>query len=106
MRRNPKVIEAYTSKLKRPHWLGYLYQQMAFCGWTSLFWLPRLRQPTLVLGGRDDPLVPLVNSRILAWLIPRAKLHIVNDGHLFLMTGSQVATPLIRKFLLASSHSG
>jgi poly(3-hydroxyalkanoate) depolymerase len=106
VRRDPKAIEAYASNLRRPHWLGYLHQQMAFCGWTSLFWLPRLRQPTLVLGGRDDPLVPLVNSRILAWLIPRAKLQIVNDGHLFLMTGSQAATPLIRKFLLAPSHSG
>jgi poly(3-hydroxyalkanoate) depolymerase len=105
VRRDPKVIKAYVSKLKRPHWLGYLYQQMAFCGWTSLFWLPQLRQPTLVLGGRDDPLVPLVNSRILAWLIPRAELHIVNDGHLLLMTAPQTATPLIRKFLSAPLRS-
>ena len=104
VRRDPSVIMAYMARLKRPHWLGYLYQQLAFCGWSSLLWLPRLRQPTLVLAGRDDPLAPLANSRILAWLIPRAKLHIVNDGHLFLTTGSQSATPLIRQFLSARAH--
>ena len=40
-------------------------------GWTSLPWLWRLRQPTLVLAGDDDPIVPLVNGRILARLHPR-----------------------------------
>ena len=104
LRRDPTIIEQYTAKLKRPHWLGYLYQQLAFCSWSSLLWLTRLRQPTLVLGGRDDPLAPLANARILAWLIPRAKLHIVNDGHLFLMTGSLSAAPLIRQFLLAPGY--
>ena len=89
------------SRLKPPHWLGYLYQQLAICGWTSLFWLPLLRQRTLVLAGRDDPLAPVINSRVLASLIPRAKLHIVNDGHLFLMTGAHTAAPVIRRFLVA-----
>ena len=101
VRRNPEIMQAYTSKVKAPHWLGYLHQQIALCGWTSLFWLPLLRQRTLVLAGRDDPLAPVINSRILASLIPRAKLHIVNDGHLFLMTGAHNAAPVIRTFLMA-----
>jgi poly(3-hydroxyalkanoate) depolymerase len=99
--RNPEIMKAYTARLKPPHWLGYLYQQLAICGWTSLFWLPLLRQRTLVLAGRDDPLAPVINSRILASLIPQAKLHIVDDGHLFLMTGAHAVAPLIRTFLLA-----
>jgi poly(3-hydroxyalkanoate) depolymerase len=98
--RNPELMKAYTSKLKPPHWLGYLYQQIAICRWTSLFWLPLLRQRTLVLAGRDDPLAPVINSHILASLIPRAKLHVVNDGHLFLLTGAHTAAPVIRTFLL------
>lgn len=101
VRRNPKLMRDYASKLQHPHWLGYFYQQMAFWGWSSMFWLPLLRQPTLVLGGTDDPLVPIVNTRMLAWLIPKAKMHLVDDGHLFLMTSSKTTTPLIRDFLAA-----
>jgi poly(3-hydroxyalkanoate) depolymerase len=105
VRRNPDLIESYVSRLKPPHWLGYLYQQIAFWGWSSLPWLPRLRQPTLVLGARDDPLAPLANSRVLAKLIPGARLHIVDDGHLFVMTGAHSVAPVIRDFLLAPAQS-
>jgi hypothetical protein len=37
---------------------------LAMAGWTSLPLLWSLRQPTLVLMGSDDPLVPPVNGRI------------------------------------------
>jgi pimeloyl-ACP methyl ester carboxylesterase len=84
---------------KSPHWLGYLYQQMAFWGWTSLPWLPLLPQPTLILSGKDDPLVPVINGRILAALIPRARLELVDDGHLFLLTNPSRIVPTIRDFL-------
>ena len=65
---------------------GYAAQLYAITGWTSLPWLCRLRQPTLVLAGDDDPIVPLVNGRILARLIPDARLHVVRGGgHLFVL---------------------
>ncbi len=54
--------------------LGYLYQLAAVACWTSLFFLPLIRQPTLVMGGDSDPLVPVTNARILAGLIPNATL--------------------------------
>jgi pimeloyl-ACP methyl ester carboxylesterase len=39
-----------------------------------------------VLAGGDDPIVPLINGRILARCLPRARLHvIVGGGHLFLL---------------------
>ena len=85
----------------RPHWLGYLFQQLAFWGWSSLPWLRTLRQPTLMLAGNDDPLIPLVNARILARLIPRARLEVVDDGHLLLMSSARKVAPLIRTFLAA-----
>ena len=62
---------------KPPSMSGYLAQLFAITGWTSLPWLGRLRQPTLVLAGDDDPIVPLVNGRMLARLIPDARLHVV-----------------------------
>ena len=99
VRRNPRLIREYSARSKAPHWLGYLYQQLAFWGWSSLPWLPLLPQPTLVLAGNDDPLVPLINARILAGLIPRARLEVVDDGHLFLLSNPRGVAPSIRRFL-------
>ena len=99
VRRNPKLVENHRSLLSRPHWRAYLYQQLALLGWSSLPWLPFLKQRTLVLAGNDDPLIPLVNARLMAKLIPRSQLHVVDDGHLFMITHPERVTPLIRGFL-------
>ena len=72
--------------VERPSVRGYLGQMYAIAGWTSLPWLHRLRQPTLVMAGDDDPIVPLLNGRILVRRIPDARLHVVDGGgHLFLL---------------------
>jgi pimeloyl-ACP methyl ester carboxylesterase len=49
--------------------------------------------------GRDDPLVPPVNGRILARLIPNARLQMIDDGHLFMVTRSVEAAMAIEAFL-------
>jgi pimeloyl-ACP methyl ester carboxylesterase len=49
--------------------------------------------------GRDDPLVPLINGRIVARLIPNAQLEIIDDGHLFMVTQPQERAKRIEKFL-------
>ena len=41
---------------------GYLYQLTASAGWTSLPVLRLIRQPTLILAGDDDPIIPLANA--------------------------------------------
>jgi len=59
-----------------------------------------LRQPTLVLAGDDDPIVPLINGRILAWLIPHAQLHIVRGGgHLFVLEHPESVAARVAEFL-------
>jgi pimeloyl-ACP methyl ester carboxylesterase len=79
---------------------GYVAQLYAIAGWTSLPWLPRLRPPTLVLAGDDDPIVPLVNGRILHRLIPGARLHVVRGGgHLFLLDQPAETAALVTEFL-------
>ena len=79
---------------------GYLAQLYAIAGWTSLPWLSRLRQPTLVIAGDDDPIVPLVNGRLLNRLIPDARLHIVDGGgHLFLLERPAEIADLVTRFL-------
>ena len=78
---------------------GYLYQHAAGLGWTSLPFLPLIRQPTLVLAGDDDPIIPLANARILAALIPGARLHIYHGGHLELVARPGLLAPVVAGFL-------
>jgi poly(3-hydroxyalkanoate) depolymerase len=80
---------------------GYWMQILAIAGWTSLPYLPRLRQPTLILAGDDDPIIRLTNARIMARLIPNAGLHVYPDGHLALVTNPTALAPIITTFLAA-----
>jgi hypothetical protein len=43
--------------------------------------------------------VPVVNGRILASLIPDARLVTVDDGHLFLVTSASKSGAMISEFL-------
>jgi poly(3-hydroxyalkanoate) depolymerase len=78
---------------------GYYYQLLSGIGWTSLPWLPRLRPPTLILAGDDDPIIPLVNARIMHRLIPRSELHIYHGGHLELAAHPERIAPVVEAFL-------
>jgi pimeloyl-ACP methyl ester carboxylesterase len=70
--------------------------------WTSLPWLPAILQPTLVVAGDDDPITPLINHRVMARMIPRARLHIVRGGgHLALLDSPDLVAPEIVAFLRA-----
>jgi len=78
---------------------GYYYQLMAAAGWTSLPLLPLLRQPTLVLAGDDDPIIPLVNARIMDRLIRRSTLRMYSGGHLELIAEPGRLAPVVEEFL-------
>ena len=76
---------------------GYFLQLLAGVGWTSLPALPLIRQPTLILAGNDDPIIPLVNARIMRTLLPHASLHVYDDGHLGLLTAADELGPLVSR---------
>jgi pimeloyl-ACP methyl ester carboxylesterase len=78
---------------------GYYYQLLASAGWTSIPFLHSLRQPTLVLTGDDDPLIPPINGRLLATLMPNARLHVYRGGHLALAADPGLLVPVIEEFL-------
>src|SRR6185312_4361882 len=78
---------------------GYLYQLAAGAGWSSLPILPLIRQQTLILAGADDPIIPLINARVMNRLLPNARLHVYPDGHLGLLTRANELAPLISRFL-------
>jgi poly(3-hydroxyalkanoate) depolymerase len=78
---------------------GYLLQLLAGVGWTSLPFLPLIRQPTLILTGSDDPIIRVINGRIMAALLPRAELQVFDDGHLGLVTKADELAPVVASFL-------
>ncbi|WP_130290321.1 alpha/beta fold hydrolase [Pseudonocardia sediminis] len=80
-------------------WRGYACQLLAGAGWTSLAFLPRLRQPTLVLAGDDDPIIPLANAHIMTTLIPGARLHVYRGGHIDLVAAPERLAPVVEEFL-------
>jgi poly(3-hydroxyalkanoate) depolymerase len=83
-----------------PSLRGYFYLLWAIQGWTALPWLWSIQQPTLVLGGDDDRILPLCNSRILARCIRNARLEVVRGGgHMFLLHQAREVAPYIEEFL-------
>ncbi len=82
-----------------PDGLGFLYQLAAGAMWTSLPWLWTLRQPTLILHGREDRVVPVVNAHLLGALIPDARVHLLPGGHLSLITHARAAAEPVDAFL-------
>jgi poly(3-hydroxyalkanoate) depolymerase len=98
-RKDPSMIGRHAEAMFGARGMGYLYQLLAMVGWTSLPWLSSVRQPTLVLMGSDDPLVPVANGAILARLIPNARLEVIDDGHLFIVAQPQETARRIERFL-------
>jgi poly(3-hydroxyalkanoate) depolymerase len=83
-----------------PTMLGYGQQLFALSGWSSLPWLHRIAQRTLIICGDDDPLVPRLNAHILARLIPQSELHLVpRAGHLWLLDHAPLGAALVEQFL-------
>jgi poly(3-hydroxyalkanoate) depolymerase len=79
--------------------IGYYMQLLCGLGWTSVPFLPLLKQPTLVLSGSDDPLIRTTNAHILGHLIPHSETIIYEGGHLAMVTEASDIAPLIESFL-------
>jgi poly(3-hydroxyalkanoate) depolymerase len=82
---------------------GYYYQLLAGAGWTSLPLLPLIRHPTLVMAGDDDPIIPLINARIMHRLIPGSELHVYRGGHLDAIADPGRLAPVVEAFLTAQT---
>jgi len=99
MRTEPELVRSM--HIRRPtDTLRALYRMAPLLGWTSLPWLWAIGHPTLVVAGDDDPVTPLVNHRVIATLMPRAKLHVAKGGgHLVLLDSAEQVGPVIAGFL-------
>ena len=100
MRDHPELAARLLAASDRPpSRRGYLYQLLTGAGWSSLPALPFIRQRTLIIAGRDDPIVPLANAYVMERLLPRARLHVVDDGHLALITQADALGSAVSEFL-------
>lgn len=71
--------------------------------WSSLPWLARLTQRTLVIAGTADALVPADNADMLAAIMPDARTYLVRGGgHLCVVDRAAETGRIITNFLNAS----
>ncbi len=93
------LLQVHAEAQRSPSHRGYFYQLLAIWGWTSWHRLHRVRVPTLVLVGADDPIVPPVNGRIVAARLKRATLETVDCGHLFVLTRPRETARRVERFM-------
>jgi poly(3-hydroxyalkanoate) depolymerase len=99
VRDDPSMIKRlFDRQLMAGSRVGYLHQLLAGAVWTSLFALPLVRQQTLIIAGLDDPIIPVVNARIMGWLLPHATVHLHRGGHIDLITNAAELAPAIELF--------
>ena len=102
VRTHPEYAREFADSIRSGGSRSYFYQMLGAMGWTSLPWLCLLRQPTLIMSGDDDPLVPPINAQIMHRLIPHSQLYIFHDGHLGLGTKARELSHVVGQFLTAS----
>ena len=101
IRTDDSALDGHIERLQAPSRRGYLYQALTMWGWTSLAWLRHLEQPTLIIQGEDDPMVPNINAHIMACLLPDARLEFVDCGHMLILTRIPQISSMIRNFMVA-----
>lgn len=90
----------HIDSLMPPDPKGYIYQLLAFAGWSSLPFIRFLKMPSLIIMGDEDSIVPVANGHILNFALPDARLHIIEGGgHLFLVTRADETAQIIHGFL-------
>src|SRR6201996_3784059 len=105
LRTEPGLI--HSLRIRRPSdTQAGLYRMTSLFGWSSLPWLWAIRHPALILCGDDDPITPLINSQIMAALMPHARLEVIRGGgHLMLLDSPARVAPLVTRFLAGPATS-
>ena len=101
---DPTVAREFADKMRPGDGRGYFFQMLTGAGWTSILWLRCLRQPTLIVSGDDDRLIPVINAKVMRRLIPRAQLHLFHGGHLGLVLQANELAPIIAAFLAGTAR--
>ncbi|MFY2824210.1 alpha/beta fold hydrolase [Ruegeria sp. MALMAid1280] len=95
----PALFREYAENAIRPSLKGYFAQVNALCCWSSIPWFGQLMQPTQIIGGAFDTLIPIANQMLLAALKPDSSFRIFNAGHLLMYSHRSEVGELVTEFL-------
>lgn len=98
-RHDKKHLKTHRAHVIAPSIVGYFFQLCTISGWTSIHWLHQIRQPTLIMAGDDDPLIPIKNAKYMASRIPNSQLEVMHCGHMFMLTLSTYTAEVVSDFL-------
>jgi 3-oxoadipate enol-lactonase len=99
---DPALIEEAMSKrtAMAASPVGHRRQLQASMRWSSLTRLPGLHVPTLVLHGDHDRLIPDLNGKLIARLIPGASFHSIKGaGHVYSTDAPGEAARVVVRFI-------
>ncbi len=98
-RRSRALVEQQNELMSPPALTAYFSQLVAINS-PSNYWLARkINAPTLVLSGKDDPIVPAVNATLTMRRLKNAQ-HVEFDcGHLFVLTRQEAVCASTNAFL-------
>jgi pimeloyl-ACP methyl ester carboxylesterase len=78
-----------------------MLQMHAVAGHNTAARLPNVTVPTLIVHGTEDRMLPVVNGRLLARLIPHARLEVLDGiGHMFWWEQPERSAALVRSHVL------
>lgn len=102
VRDHPELVEILQSGSPATS-CGYAFQWLAGVSGTFTPVYPLISQPTLVIACDDDPIIPVVNGRIISLAIPAARLEVVAGGHLLMLTDPATIASIVEPFLAKRS---
>ncbi len=83
-----------------------MLQMQAIAGHDTSARLPSLTVPTLVIHGDEDRMLPVANGRLIASLVPDARLEVLEGvGHMFWWEQPERSAELVRAHALAGAPS-
>ena len=94
-----RALSNQLDRFRAPNPISYFYQVLALFGTCGLNPFSRLHQPSLILQGRDDYLVPSSNGYLMSRMIPNAELAFLEGGHTFMLTHPEDTARLVSDFL-------
>jgi pimeloyl-ACP methyl ester carboxylesterase len=103
IQQRPSVVQQYVEVSKRfpPAAQILIHQLKAIQGHDAWADLINIQNPTLVIVGSEDVLIPVENSKILAERIPNARLRVIEGGgHQFLIEQPNAFNKAVLDFLL------
>ena len=101
----PELVQLMASMARSVGALGQFNQQTAMLGRPdSHADLARVRVPTLVMCGRQDPVTPLADHEAMAACVPGSRLTVIEDcGHLSTIEQPQAVTAELTQWLGATA---